>query len=211
MENHRSFPDAADGRPMPPMGYELCAAGMSWEDAAFVARMLRQNGYYLVRARDHAAAFPSESAYGHCTWHDSHKADNGSLAAEVDRLKDERDRWIESCTTLEQVNADLRNDKAAQEPVACVERVARAWASIDGKEVDFAVCKEDPEMEDVMGHYECYMIAAEELLKRANIKTEAEIRADERERCAGIAECADSLELAEHGTTKIAAAIRGEK
>ena len=30
---------------------------------------------------DHAAAFPSESAYGHCTWHDSHKAAGGSLDA----------------------------------------------------------------------------------------------------------------------------------
>jgi hypothetical protein len=29
----------------------------------------------------HAAAFPSESAYGHCTWHDSHSASSGSLDA----------------------------------------------------------------------------------------------------------------------------------
>ena len=46
--DRRSFPDAVDGRPLPPMADELMAAGMSWEDAAFVARQLRQNGYYLV-------------------------------------------------------------------------------------------------------------------------------------------------------------------
>lgn len=32
-------------------------------------------------AHHHAAVFPSESAGGHCTWHDSHKASNGSLDA----------------------------------------------------------------------------------------------------------------------------------
>lgn len=33
-------------------------------------------------ADDHAAAFPSESAGGHCTWHDSYNAStNGSLDA----------------------------------------------------------------------------------------------------------------------------------
>lgn len=35
----------------------------------------------LDTAHDHARAFPSESAYGHCTWHDSHKASGGSLDA----------------------------------------------------------------------------------------------------------------------------------
>lgn len=33
----------------------------------------------LDTAHDHARAFPSESAYGHCTWHDSHKASGGSV------------------------------------------------------------------------------------------------------------------------------------
>lgn len=32
-------------------------------------------------AHHHAAALPSESAYGKCTWHDSHKASSGSLDA----------------------------------------------------------------------------------------------------------------------------------
>jgi len=36
----------------------------------------------LDTAHHHAAVFPSESAYGHCTWHDSHKASTeGSLDA----------------------------------------------------------------------------------------------------------------------------------
>lgn len=45
---HRSFPEAGDGRPLPPMGDELMTAGLSAEDARFVAVQLRQNGYYLV-------------------------------------------------------------------------------------------------------------------------------------------------------------------
>ena len=46
--DHRSFPDAVDGRPLPPMTEELMTAGLSAEDAIFVAKQLRQNGYYLV-------------------------------------------------------------------------------------------------------------------------------------------------------------------
>lgn len=45
---HRSFPDAGDGRPLPPMGHELMTAGLSDEDARFVAVQLAKNGYYLV-------------------------------------------------------------------------------------------------------------------------------------------------------------------
>lgn len=45
---HRSFPEAGDGRPMPPMGDDLMTAGLSPEDARFVAIQLRQNGFYLV-------------------------------------------------------------------------------------------------------------------------------------------------------------------
>ena len=44
----RSFPEAVDGQPLPPMGYELMEAGLNEEDARFVATQLRQNGYYLV-------------------------------------------------------------------------------------------------------------------------------------------------------------------
>ena len=46
--DRRSFPDAVDGRPLPPMADELMIAGLSAEDAIFVAKQLRQNGYYLV-------------------------------------------------------------------------------------------------------------------------------------------------------------------
>ena len=52
MMDYRAFPDAADGRPLPPMGEELMAAGLNHEDARFVARMLRDEGYYLIREED---------------------------------------------------------------------------------------------------------------------------------------------------------------
>lgn len=52
MTDHRSFPDIADGRPMPPMSHELMVAGLSSDDAIFVARKLREDGYYLVRSED---------------------------------------------------------------------------------------------------------------------------------------------------------------
>lgn len=48
----RSFPEAGDGTPTPPMAAEIWAAGADTETARFVARQLRQDGYYLVRASD---------------------------------------------------------------------------------------------------------------------------------------------------------------
>lgn len=48
----RSFPAAADGAPSPPMAAELWAAGCDLDTAAFAARRLRDQGYYLVRAED---------------------------------------------------------------------------------------------------------------------------------------------------------------
>ena len=47
-QERRSFPDAADGRPMPPMGDDLMTAGLNGEDARFVAIQLAQNGLSLV-------------------------------------------------------------------------------------------------------------------------------------------------------------------
>ena len=47
---HRSFPEAGDGRPLPPMGDELMTAGLNAEDARFVAVQLAQNGLTLVDA-----------------------------------------------------------------------------------------------------------------------------------------------------------------
>lgn len=49
---HRSFPDAGDGRQMPPMGDELMTAGLSVEDARFVAVQLAQNGLMLTAQPD---------------------------------------------------------------------------------------------------------------------------------------------------------------
>lgn len=45
---HRSFPEAGDGRPMPPMGDDLMTAGLNADDARFVAVQLAQNGLMLV-------------------------------------------------------------------------------------------------------------------------------------------------------------------
>ena len=47
---HRSFPEAGDGRPLPPMVDELMTAGLSAVDAHFVAVQLAQNGLTLVNA-----------------------------------------------------------------------------------------------------------------------------------------------------------------
>lgn len=45
--------------------------------------LLENVGLGLDTAHHHAAAFPSESAYGHCTWHDSYKASSGLDAAKA--------------------------------------------------------------------------------------------------------------------------------
>ncbi len=45
---HRSFPEAGDGRPMSVMGDALMTAGLSAEDARFVAVQLEQNGWTLT-------------------------------------------------------------------------------------------------------------------------------------------------------------------
>jgi len=70
----RRFPEAADGRPLPPMGYELMLSGLSANDARFVATKLRQNGYYLVNP-DHLGwpdikRFQAELSRGQCVLED---------------------------------------------------------------------------------------------------------------------------------------------
>lgn len=45
----RSFPTAADGRPIPPMAVELWAAGADVETANFVARQLAASGIAMIR------------------------------------------------------------------------------------------------------------------------------------------------------------------
>ena len=51
---HRSFPDAGDGRPMPPMGDELMICGLSEADARFVAVQLAYRGLTLRDWRETA-------------------------------------------------------------------------------------------------------------------------------------------------------------
>lgn len=50
LDDHRSFPEAADGRPLPPMADDLMTAGLNGEDARFVAIQLAQNGLSLTPA-----------------------------------------------------------------------------------------------------------------------------------------------------------------
>lgn len=50
-----------------------------------------------------------------------------------------------------------------------VERVARAWASMDGKADRFDACKADPLLDATEGHYQGYIADAEELLHRADL------------------------------------------
>ena len=49
-------------------------------------------------------------------------------------------------------------------------RVARAWASIDGKAELFNRCQVDPEFEDTAGYYGGYLADADALIERADIK-----------------------------------------
>jgi len=51
---HRSFPDAGDGRPMPPMGDELMICGLNGADARFVAVQLANRGLTLRDWRETA-------------------------------------------------------------------------------------------------------------------------------------------------------------
>ena len=51
---HRSFPDAADARPMPPGGDELMIAGLGGEDARFIAIQLMEHGITLTDWRAEA-------------------------------------------------------------------------------------------------------------------------------------------------------------
>lgn len=73
----RSFPQASDGRAMPPMGYTVLTASkglLDWEGSAELARSLRDEGYYLVRTED--IGWPEINAYhdelnkGQSVWED---------------------------------------------------------------------------------------------------------------------------------------------
>lgn len=49
MMTERAFPDAADGRPVPPMAAEIWAAGADLDTANFVARQLAASGIAMIR------------------------------------------------------------------------------------------------------------------------------------------------------------------
>ena len=51
-----------------------------------------------------------------------------------------------------------------------VEKIAKSWASMDGKGDLFESCKLDPEFDSKHGYYMGYIADAEELLKRSGIK-----------------------------------------
>jgi len=55
---HRSFPEAGDGRPLPPMGDELMTAGLNAEDARFFAVQLAQNGWTLTPSEVYGSPEP---------------------------------------------------------------------------------------------------------------------------------------------------------
>lgn len=50
--SERAFPDAADGRPIPPMSAEIWAAGADTETAIFVARQLAMYGIAMIRRNE---------------------------------------------------------------------------------------------------------------------------------------------------------------
>ena len=124
-QERRSFPDAADGRPMPPMGDDLMTAGLNGEDARFVAIQLAQNGLTLVPAAPVSAgkvkaiaeAFEAGALSVHREWVRAHADGEGpprgdpefsEAAADYAALQP-GDGWqgIESAAT------ELLNDKAA--------------------------------------------------------------------------------------------------
>lgn len=53
------------------------------------------------------------------------------------------------------------------DPKTDIEFIARAWATMDGKLVNFDNCKRNPEIDDMDGYYSGYMADAESLIKAA--------------------------------------------
>ena len=51
-----------------------------------------------------------------------------------------------------------------------VEKIARAWASMDGKTAHFDRGKADPDYDRDIGHFMGYIEEAKELIKRSGIK-----------------------------------------
>lgn len=65
--------------------------------------------------------------------------------------------------------AHLDQITATSATAGMIERIARAWASIDGKVDLFDACKAAPKREQTEGYYGGYMAEAEELAKRAGL------------------------------------------
>ena len=81
---HRSFPEAGDGRAMPPMGDELMTAGLNADDARFVAVQLAQNGLTMVPTKPLLDPMPRQDVQLPPRWPEA--AEITSLRAEVAKL-----------------------------------------------------------------------------------------------------------------------------
>ncbi len=95
----------------------------------------------------------------------------------VDRL-----RAVDGCSTktridaadeIERLREKLDADRKSGMTITDddIEKVAAAWASIDGKKDRFWACKADQAIEDEEGRYEGYMADAKELMLRSGLFT----------------------------------------
>lgn len=85
-------------------------------------------------------------------------------------LEAERDEWK---SKAEAYASQLTRATAGQfghpEDGGLIERIACAWAYMEGKGGRFDACKADPEQDRTEGYYSGYMAEAEELAKRAGL------------------------------------------
>lgn len=116
---HRSFPDAGDGRPMPPMGDELMIAGLREADARFVAVQLAQNGLTLTAQpdpRDEVIARLVEAVHDCVGLLDQLVAESGRLVEWDAEDPFRMGEWFEpeDLAQIESVRAALAAAKAVQ-------------------------------------------------------------------------------------------------
>ena len=167
----------------------------------------------LVRFSDYAA-LSAENAKLKAEVEVLHTAGIAEIAARNPSVMEYMEHWEGRAEKAEAAA------KATPAPVAVVERVARAWASMDGKADLFDKGKANPrwDLEEGPGHYAGYIADAEALIERANLRSADEVREEERERCAKIADAhllidwlnpdAPEVEGANRMKKAIAAAIR---